>query len=1207
MASRHLDTQLVVDHRERQEIASNLTKTFIVEAGAGSGKTTALVERVTSLVLADVSIANIVAITFTEKAGNELRTRLRNKLMKVLSSNASEDIAKRQAVNNALRDLDGAAIGTIHSFAQRLLTQYPIEARVPLRITVYDNFEATLAFEKRWTTFLNELHTKPEICQALGMLLPLGFRVEQLKEVAEVLEDNWDRLSKVTVTNHDFEANLRNWINIFGSKVQNAFALWIDKDKSKKSTRSKTKATSKNEDDTVVDKTHSDSLKEKLRLLAEKVQELSEISNADLLAASMLQLSNEFSWYTDIQRDGLQANWHDVQASRRVVSGLYSELKDQVNRVVDAVLQPVLAELVEFVLNGAEERRTEGTLRFHDLLVFARELLSSSESVVEDCRERYQYLLVDEFQDTDPVQLDIVRALSVEGNGTSSGRKAGSLALDAVPGRLFLVGDPKQSIYRFRRAEVRLFSEILLAVEQQSSDACAVLDSQLVRLTTNFRTIEPIVHWVNDVFRKLMQPLDGHLDSSRGDVPYVPLAPVRQTSERYKGLPVAILGGERDAKADELRAEEASKVALAIRHMVSEKWTVALEEPGDEGWREVGYKDIGILTPSRASLPFLEEALENCNIPFRSESALNIYSDQSVRDLLMVMRAIDDPANALHVVAALRTPLFGCSDEDLHSYHVRFPMTWDYREISNWSEVCEQPVGKALFWLSEQYQKRYWLSPTEMLDLIVRERRVLEIAMNGWRFRDIWRRIRFVLDQARAWQEVTNGNLRDYVRWVSGQMKQNLRVEETIIPEADDDVVRVMTMHAAKGLEFPVVLLAGMSGWTSGAASSPPVLFEDMAESPLADGSKKPFADSGPAGFACDLGKFIRSASYDSMRKLDSELDEAELNRLLYVACTRARDHLVVSLYRRKAGQSYARVLAEHNSEKEAEEFAGSESSADEDAGSAVGGLAMDVEGEAEGVAVGFKEWQEKAGAARSLSFPSAVSATSVGGQQGHGGDAGGLPEEVTASFTTGESADAADAPVPARDGTKLGTVVHAVMEALDLAKVGHAMSGHGGEAGGGADVASLVERFAAEADLDAGDLQMASVMVRHALGSRSVLEAGRSRHWREVYVCTPVGERVLEGYVDLLYETDQGLVVVDYKTSNSSDPANLKRRVEGYGSQGASYALALSAATGKAIARVTFLFLTRKGAVEIDMDNLDQEIEKVKRYFSLGVDPPKR
>ena len=209
-------------------------------------------------------------------------------------------------------------------------------------------------------------------------------------------------------------------------------------------------------------------------------------------------------------------------------------------------------------------------------------------------------------------------------------------------------------------------------------------------------------------------------------------------------------------------------------------------------------------------MPMLEDALDEAGVHFRAESMSLVYEAAEVRDLLITARAIADPSDELALVAALRSPLFGCGDDDLWRWK-HCGARVDLFAKAKDDALAEGPVGPALAYLTKLHRAARWLTPSEVLARIVEDRRVLELGAHLPRTRDSWRRIRFVVDQARAWTEVSHGGLRAYLDWVAHQAQEKARVSEAVLPEQDVDAVRVMTVHAAKGLEFPIVILSGMS------------------------------------------------------------------------------------------------------------------------------------------------------------------------------------------------------------------------------------------------------------------------------------------------------------------------------------------------------------------------------------------------------------
>ena len=417
------------------------------------------------------------------------------------------------------------------------------------------------------------------------------------------------------------------------------------------------------------------------------------------------------------------------------------------------------------------------------------------------------------------------------------------------------------------------------------------------------------------------------------------------------------------------------------------------------------------------------------------------------------------------------------------------------------------------------------------------DRRMLEVAATGPRERDAWRRLRFVVDQARAWSEVSHGGLRAYLAWAAHQGQETSRVAEAVLPETDSDAVQVMTVHAAKGLEFPIVILSGMS-----------------SESRGANGVRLLWPPEG--GYAVKLGKGVQTDDFDAVQPVDEQMDELEKRRLLYVATTRARDHLVVSLHRNADSKSStaARLFADAGAVTPlAERFSS--------AGAlSTGGRPSEVEVSS---APDWQAWLDELTEVRARSRrASAISASGLEGTE---------PEVVLSVAESEPESDAAgglakgprDVELPpwskGRYGSAIGRAVHGVLQVIDLAS------------GNGLDQAAAAQSLAEGV---AGQEALVRSLVQSALNSDIVKHAAQREHWRETYVGSVQGDgTVLEGYVDLIYREEDGtLVVVDYKTDAIPSGA-LDSRVEYYKPQLVAYVDALDdAASGDAAAQLLFL-----------------------------------
>ena len=1139
----------LLDAVARALIRTNLGSTLFVDAGAGSGKTRSLVERVVATVLADdaaVPLRAIAVVTFTEKAGAELTDRLRAKFEAALR-NAPAGSRRAIRARAALDDLDAAAIGTLHSFAERILREHPIEAGIPPLLEVQDDVASGVAFDDRWTVLRSRLLDDQQLSDPLLLLLSAGVRLDHLRDLARIFNQNWDLLqSRVLdvpasappvlavddlIARAEELAALRDYCVTEDDKylpVLDSVAEWADR----------------------------------LRAAADDPARIAVLAQTKPLSG----------------RHGRQANWQGCSLDdiKSRCKHLVADATAARTAVVHAALTALARYIARATQDAARGRQATGRLEFHDLLVLARELLTNPDhgtDVRAALHQRYQRLLLDEFQDTDPIQIEIAVRIAA---GTAGGAPDWA-DVPIPPGRLFVVGDPKQSIYRFRRADIATYLE----AQRRIGDS--------VVLNTNFRSTGPLLDWINWTFERLIraepdtQPPYIRLDAHRPEAPCGPA--------------VLLLGAaqhEDAPNADELRRREAADVIRAVRTALADGWQVerdsadasaagpdntaagpdntaaypgsaAMAGPGEPAvrWRPVELRDIAILVPSRTSLPILEAALDEAGIAYRAEASSLVYRTREVRDLLMAARAAEDPSDALALTAALRSPLFGCGDDDLWTWH-RAGGRWNITAPDPDGVPTDHPVLDAVRYLRRLHRDRVWLAPSEVLTRLVTDRRMLEIAAGGRQGRDVWRRLRFVVDQARAWAETTGGGLRAYLAWARRQAEESARVAEAILPETDVDALRIMTIHAAKGLEFPVVILSGLTARPGGVPAAADVLW------PRDD------------GFDVRLPADVRTRGYNDAKPIDEQMDHHERLRLLYVACTRARDHLVVSLHRRARSHPASGESAM--------------TSAELLAGASTGGPAARqlpaAPRPAPAVAVAARppalpppplpEWQAQIERIRQRSAePAAVGASRLEGS-GPAGQARPAPSDLAGQpADPGLAKDARDLELPpwnkGRYGTAIGRAVHGVLQAVDLA------TGQGLDDAVAAQV--LAEGVAEHA-------QVVARLARAALNASVVRRAAARRHWRETYAGTVVptgsdaGTITLEGVIDLLYRDDDGLVIVDYKT-DSVTAAGLDRKVTFYRPQLAAYALAIRDATGGPLPRCVLIFLTPDGAIERTVDGI--------------------
>ncbi|WP_232433634.1 3'-5' exonuclease [Rhodococcus sp. AW25M09] len=536
--------------------------------------------------------------------------------------------------------------------------------------------------------------------------------------------------------------------------------------------------------------------------------------------------------------------------------------------------------------------------------------------------------------------------------------------------------------------------------------------------------------------------------------------------------------------------------------------------------------DICILIPSRAVLPFLERSLDDAGIEFRSEASSLVYSTQEVHDLLVTCRALADTANEAAVVVALRTPLFGCGDDDL--------LRWKAAG-GRWDFFSDAPVGleESPVAAGRAYLKSVWfelglLSPGALLSRLAADRRVFEVSMDSPRHRDVWRRLRFVIDQAHAWYGEDGGDLRDYLAWAQTQQDENARVTEAVLPEVGVNAVRIMTMHAAKGLQFPMVIVAGMSGGFR--TTSDPVVWGD-------DGSMH-----------LNVCAAVQSVDYTSVSTTEKAHTEAERVRLLYVACTRAESFLAVSGYIGAKG-SWGKTLAAGT--------AGVPNAVPD----LIEPMRVEDRGQSSSVASqSWDEWQaETAQVAEISALPSTVSATQIAHPFLPIHEAV-LSEYWLAGLVFPASSIEVVAPLvgSVESGTTLGIALHALLETVPLDSA----------------LDSEFDEKARNAGTLAGlvDLDRFALLAKSVFSSEPVQRAAAREHWQEMQLAgmSPNETIVVEGIADLVYREDDGsLVIVDYKT----DVGVTATTLEAYWTQLSVYADLLARATGEQVSRVVLVF----------------------------------
>jgi ATP-dependent helicase/nuclease subunit A len=799
----------VSDNAARRRILEDLESNLLVEAGAGSGKTTSLVGRMVALVMRGTPVESVAAVTFTRKAANELRERFQMELE--LKVRESTDSGIRERCDRALRDSDRAFLGTIHAFCGRLLRERPLEIGLDPNfeeVTDGDWDELVSGFWRRWLEERNrggdaavtelaalgidarslapafrEVVMYPEVHFPLDATPRPDHRscrrkLEQLLEEARLLmprkepEDGWDELMR-GVRRLEYHRATCDWSDIaqFCEAVGRIGGCGVTQKRWAGDREGKAAA----------------------KALSESFEELCSSDIAELLRA-----------------------WYEYR------------------------YPAVMTFLRRAAADFERERHETGQLGFEDLLMLAAKLLREHPRVRDELGLRYRHLLVDEFQDTDPIQAEVCLLLASESSEGDDWRRVRPRS-----GSLFVVGDPKQSIYRFRRADIQIYN----LVSERFADFGDVLT-----LTTNFRSVHGIAAFVN-----------GHFDGPFPHEATAQQAAFRKMEPRHADSCAAVRYYDYTIPRgpDSLLFEADARIVADV---------IADRIAGDG--RDAG--DFLVLTTRKDEIAYYARALGRRNIPVTTTGA-KLPQEYELRELLTVLHCLADPENPVMVAAALEGMFFGLSPAALYAGR----RSGLHLSITHRPTGGECAVERALLQLH-----RWWIESQRHAADVVVERIFQDTGM-------LFAAASESLGDARA------GALMHLVEVLrassivgsSGVVAAMERIDVLLKSEAPDaqlrpgrsDAVRVMNLHKAKGLEATVVFLAAPR--------------KDKEHEPKAHISRG--TGGAPTGWLklCGEGGEViaQPRGWSEHVATEKAFDRGEDDRLLYVAATRAKEELIVS------------------------------------------------------------------------------------------------------------------------------------------------------------------------------------------------------------------------------------------------------------------------------------------------------------------------
>ncbi len=1084
------------DQKQRDEATTWTRGPVLVEAAAGTGKTTLLVERILHLIRNEgVRLGEIAAITFTRKATAELKDRIRSEILSAVGK--EEDDEEKARLQDALDNLESARISTIHGFALDILRAFSVEARLRPDLESVDEIEYDARRDEAWRGWLaRELNTENA---QLRNFLELGFSAADLERIRNAL------LVLPELREHFPRAEGASPDEILAS-IKEAFDAWAEVGERHCSDR-------------------ADKAFQQLEKARGWLESLSGLPQTELLRELW---GPGFKLNKNV---GSQKNWGGKEAGKANLD-LFREDHDllwsEIEKGASMIAHDTLAGLVPLVRGFAEsferEMREAGLLSYQDMLFQAAKLVRKNLAVRRRIRESIRHFLVDEFQDTDPLQVELIFLLAGEGDA-SDWRE---MLLDDA--RLFLVGDPKQSIYRFRRADIAVYHEVREKIR-------SLQNGRLLHIQENFRSTPGAIDFVNEAFSRVIvddpenpdvQPEYVELMAHRGSAgPAVFLIKKQQDGDEPED------GGK--VKEEDRRKAEAACLAAAIRELVERK--VEIHDKEENTRRPVGYGDVAVLFRARTGYPRFEDAFRGADVPFITDGGNGFYEKFEVGAVVSVLSAVARPGDPLALAAALRSPLYGFSDAELARYFLK----------------GQDPPGEleeAVREIHLLHAEKKDLSARALLEEIYRRTGAFELFLASSNGEQRVANLNKLLDLAHK----DAGNGREGVDAFAAHLEaqydlgRDAREPEAFLDARESEAVRFMTVHQAKGLEFSVVALADLEGRVDS---------RRLQEQPLVDRQKG----------AVDLHLGSGSRRLDSLGFVDALerekwFQKAEIKRLWYVGATRAKDCLLWPESGFRGFMQSAGLPEEETDEVIQAASASALEVSPEEPGEPESILRLrddvfrPVNGGSGSITARRAALDEKL---KRLKKPVETRKPLAPSGLVKGFD----EEEPVASQTLDEEDAPRDVEIHA-GGTDFGSLVHAILARLEPPSPERLES-----------LRDEGVAYARTFGLGPEDVGHAMGLIRDSMGTGRILAraAAASKRRRELPFVFELEGRVIRGFIDLVFEEGGKLVVVDFKTDNVA-AGEAEDKASFYENQGAAYVMGLESATGLEAGELVFSFL---------------------------------
>ena len=822
-----------------QQEALNIEKHICVTAGAGSGKTTVLVDRYLEILRSGkAKPREIVAITFTDKAAAEMKERVVEKL------NVEENIVDSEKI---LEQMNTAPISTIHAFCSRILREFPFQAGVPANFSILQGIDQKLLLQQILRETLKEIATNERdkhrneltrLLQRYGRrqdLEELFLRMVNQRDVIDCLikdvygSQNVEQLPNVWEHAIRAESMSENDVIEFIRCLNAALHL----------------AKGKNVILVIPLVRKLEALPEKNPDLPEVMRLLKEIADPITTQSGSIAKSDFLGRGVKTSDIETEVNFLVSAAEKIQNAPIIEENGETDDDFLLSTTRDLLTLYTRILNNYQTAKLSQGTLDFNDLQLKTRDLLRDNKEIQQALVERHTYYMVDEYQDTNELQYELVMLLTNE----------------LKEANLFIVGDPKQSIYAFRGADVRVFKKTNQKIKDKGGED--------IHLKENFRSLQDTVGFANHFFDCLMS--DG--TETEFEVPFESLIKARPVDAN--GAIDIIFG-----KKDDAAASEYTLIAQHIKNMNRNGETVWVRsENGGESERPIEYGDIAILIRSRTHLPDIEHALLEAGIPYLTTGGIGFYQRQEIYDIWNYLNFLDVPTeHHTSFAGVLRGPAFGISDTELYEISQQDGTSF-WNKAQNYQTGSDN-LGRAIDTLKKHIQIAHRMPVNQLIVTIVNETGIIGTLKTGKQGQQRWANYQKLLELARNFDgDESRQTLTDFIEFLDILITEEPREGQAPV-ELSRDAIQIMTIHAAKGLQFPVVILPCLD---RGA---------EMAREPFID-------ETLGIGFSplnpINNYKKTEPRIVDYMKNRASQKEYAEKKRLFYVGATRAQDRLILS------------------------------------------------------------------------------------------------------------------------------------------------------------------------------------------------------------------------------------------------------------------------------------------------------------------------